>query len=323
MKTSVPIPEFVKYIVLAIIIILLALYVFYITRVILDIFKSPRGRLKRAIVYIAVHIWALVVLFPFYWLITTSIKLPLDVFRGPKYIPWVDFTPNLHAWHYILKEIWVDVWRHYSNSIIAALTSSFFALVIGTLAGYALTRFRYRVPLIKWKNKDIAFWVISQRMLPPVAIVIPFIYMYNRARLIDTRFGLILAYVVFNLPFVVWIMRDFFASIPVELEESALIDGCSRLESFWRIVLPLSTPGLVATYLFCLVFSWNEYLFALMLMFRNMTMPVLIAGQNNSRGPEWWYISSLSLLCVAPMVIIGLLLQRYIVKGLVVGAIKG
>jgi len=323
MKTSVPIPEFVKYIVLAIIIILLALYVFYVIRVIFDILKSPRGRLKRAIVYIAVHIWALVVLFPFYWLITTSIKLPLDVFRGPKYIPWVDFTPNLHAWHYILKEIWVDVWRHYFNSIIAALTSSFFALVIGTLAGYALTRFRYRVPLIKWKNKDIAFWVISQRMLPPVAIVIPFIYMYSQVRLIDTRFGLILAYVVFNLPFVVWIMRDFFASIPVELEESALIDGCSRLESFWRIVLPLSTPGLVATYLFCLVFSWNEYLFALMLMFRNMTMPVLIAGQNNSRGPEWWYISSLSLLCVAPMVIIGLLLQRYIVKGLVVGAIKG
>ena len=139
--------------------------------------------------------------------------------------------------------------------------------LLGSLAGYALTRFHYRVPVLKWRNSDIAFWIISQRMLPPVVVILPYVIMYRVLGLLDTHFGMILAYTVFNLPFAVWILRDFFAGLPLDLEESAMIDGASRLQAFRLIVLPLAAPGLIATFLFCLMFAWNDYLFALMLTF--------------------------------------------------------
>jgi multiple sugar transport system permease protein len=155
-------------------------------------------------------------------------------------------------------------------------------------------------------------------------IILPFVLMFRVAGLIDTRQGMILAYTVFNLPFAVWIMRDFFAGLPIDLEESALIDGASRFQAFYKIVLPLSAPGLVATFLFCMMFAWNDYLFALMLTFsRSSTLPMFIAGEGTqSYGPQWWYLSALSLMAVAPMVIVALLVERYITRGLVVGAIK-
>ena len=129
---------------------------------------------------------------------------------------------------------------------------------------------------------------------------------------------------MFNLPFAVWIMRDFFANLPRDLEESALIDGASRLQAFRLIVLPLSSPGLIATFLFCMMFSWNDYLFALMLTFsRATTMPMFVAGAGSqSYGPQWWFLSALSLLTIAPMIVIALLIERYITRGLIVGAIK-
>jgi len=135
---------------------------------------------------------------------------------------------------------------------------------------------------------------------------------------------LIIVYTMFNIPFAVWIMRDFFNTLPSDLEESALVDGATRWQAFLRIVLPLSTPGLVSVAIFSFVFSWNEFLYALMLTnFQAITMPVLIAGQNNTRGIQWWYISALTLTAVAPVVIVGLLLERFITRGLVAGAIKG
>jgi multiple sugar transport system permease protein len=142
--------------------------------------------------------------------------------------------------------------------------------------------------------------------------------------LVDTHVGMILAYTVFNLPFAVWIMRDFFNGLPVDLEDSARVDGATRWKAFTRIVLPLSAPGLVSVAIFSFVFSWNEYLYALMLTnFEAITMPIFIAGQNTQRGVEWWYISALAITAVLPVVVIGLLLQRFITRGLVAGAIKG
>jgi len=282
-------------------------------------------RIKLTVAYILLAVWAVLCLFPIYWLVITSFKLPIAVFRGPKYFPWIDFQPTLDAWKYLLfGPVQKEVARSWTNSALLAVSSAALAVIIGSMAGYALTRFHYSVPGLKWRNRDIAFWIISQRMLPPVVVILPFLIMYRFAGLVDTHVGMILAYTVFNLPFAVWIMRDFFASLPIDLEESALIDGASRLGAFRKIVLPLSTPGLVATFLFCMMFSWNDYLFALMLTFsRASTLPMYIAGEGTQTyGPQWWYLSALSLLAVVPMMVITLLVERYITRGLLVGAIK-
>jgi multiple sugar transport system permease protein len=147
---------------------------------------------------------------------------------------------------------------------------------------------------------------------------------YATFNLIDTHIGLILIYTMINIPFAIWIMRDFFDTLPVDLEESAMVDGASRLQAFIRIVFPLSTPGLVSVAVFSFIFSWNEFLFALMLTNVNaITLPVLIAGQNSTRGIEWWNISALALVATVPVILMSLFLQRFITRGLVAGALKG
>lgn len=173
-------------------------------------------------------------------------------------------------------------------------------------------------------NNDIAFWLISQRMLPPVAVVLPIYILFLRVNLLDTRTALVVTYTAVNLPIVIWLMRDYFEGIPKELEECAMIDGASRYRVFWSIVLPLSTPGLVATFLFILVFAWNEYLLALFLSTADaQTMPLLIVAQNATRGPQWWYMSVLTLIMIGPVIIMAIFLERFIARGILVGAVKG
>jgi multiple sugar transport system permease protein len=320
--------------------------------------------------YLLLGFWAFVVLFPLYWLVVTSFKLPIHVTSGPVYVPWVDYEPSLHAWRYIFVEQGNDTLRPYLNTVVVALTSSVLALALGTTAAYALVRFQYQPKLgvigifvvcgalvilairlgAPWQvalfagiaifvllaqtigrrfkralgNSDIAFWMISQRMMPPVAVVIPIYVMFQNLGILDTHAALITTYVAANLPIVVWLMRDYFQSIPIELEECAAIDGASRYRIFWSIVLPLSLPGLVATFLFVLVFAWNEYLLALFLSLAKVqTMPLLVAAQNATRGPQWWYMSVLILIMILPVIGMALALERYISRGLLVGAVKG
>jgi len=173
-------------------------------------------------------------------------------------------------------------------------------------------------------NEDIALWMISQRILPPVAVVIPIYVLFQRLGLLDTWVALIVTYTAVNLPIVVWLMRDYFRNISLELEESAAIDGASPFRIFWSIVLPLSAPGLAATFLLVLVFSWNEYLLALILTGANaQTLPLTIAAQNATRGPQWWYMSVLILIMIAPVIGMAIALERFIARGLLVGALKG
>jgi len=307
--------------------------------------NRKRSRKQSFFIYAFVLFWCFIVLFPFYWLITTSIKTQIAVSRGPKYVPRIelpfitvtgedgeagplvlpgDFTPTMQHWNDLLTRDRDELVRHFRNSLIAASGSTIFAVIVGSMAGYGLSRFQYDWRRLGWKNDNIAFWIVSNRFLPPALFVVPYLLLYSALGLVDKHSGLIIAYTVFNIPFAVWIMRDFFNGLPVELEESALIDGATRFTAFIRIVLPLSAPGLVAVAIFSFVFSWNEYLYALMLTnFEAITMPVLIAGQNNTRGIQWWFISALTLTAVAPVVIIGLALQRFITRGLVAGAIKG
>src|SRR5262249_28914814 len=174
------------------------------------------------------------------------------------------------------------------------------------------------------RNRGFAFWMISQRMMPPVAVVIPIYVLFQRLSLLDTYPALIITYVATNLPIVVWLMRDYFQSIPIELEECAAIDGASRYRIFWSIVLPLSVPGLLATFLSVVVSCWNESLLALFLSFSKVqTMPLLVAAQNATRGPQWWYMSVIILIMILPVIGMAIALERYISRGLLVGAIKG
>jgi multiple sugar transport system permease protein len=268
--------------------------------------------------------WAFICLFPFYWMFTTSFKQPLDVNRVPRYVPFVDYKPTLDHWQDLLINNQSETFRYFRNSVIASGFSCIITVVVGSMAGYGLSRFRYYWSKLGWRNDNIAFWIISQRFLPPAAVVIPFILFWNFFHLIDTHIGLILAYTTFNLPFAVWIMRDFFNSLPIDLEESAQVDGATRWQTFVRIVLPLSTPGLVTVALFSFIFAWNEFLFALMLTnFQAITMPVYLAGMKSTKGIEWWSMSALTLIMVAPVMLIALFLQRYIVRGLAAGALKG
>jgi multiple sugar transport system permease protein len=172
-------------------------------------------------------------------------------------------------------------------------------------------------------NSDIAFWLISQRILPPIAAVVPLYVLFQQVGLLDSLLALVITYVAANLPIVVWLMRDFFASLPRELEESAAVDGASVYRIVRSIVLPISVPGLVATFLIVLIFAWNEFLIALVLTSANaQTMPLQVAAQNATRGPQWWAMSVLILIMIAPVVAMAIALERYITRGLLVGALK-
>jgi multiple sugar transport system permease protein len=329
---------------------------------------SPLGTV---VTYLVLAFWAFLILFPLYWLIVTSLKIPSQVAEGPFYIPFVDFKPSLDAWKYILAgDLSNDTLRTYRNTAIVAPVSALLALILGSTASYALVRFEYRPRVgailtfigcvalgivtiyfgVPWQvavaamiavffillltigrrfkralgNDDIAFWMISQRMLPPIAVVIPIYILFQRLHLLDTYTALIITYVTSNLPIVVWLMRDYVSTIPIELEECAAIDGASRFRIFWSIVLPLAVPGLVATFLFVLVFTWNEYLLALFLSSANsQTLPLVIAAQNATRGPQWWNMSVLILIMIIPVIVIAIILERYITRGILIGAVKG
>jgi len=327
----------------------------------------PLGKL---LAYLVLGFWAVVVLFPLYWLVVTSFKLPIQVNTGPVYIPFVDFHPSLDAWHYIFVDLRDDTLRPYMNSVVVAVASSTLALLLGSAAAYGLTRFPYRprvgvialfagclvlaavavglgvppaVAIVvaggcfavlagavgrrftrTLSNRDIAFWMISQRILPPVAVVIPIYVLFQHLGLLDTRTALVITYAATNLPIVVWLMRDYFNRLPWELEEAAVVDGASTFRAFRSIILPLSSPGLVATFLIVFVFAWNEYLLALFLSSANaQTMPLTVAAQNATRGPQWWYMSVLIQIMILPVIALAIGLERVISRGLLVGAVKG
>ncbi|MDP8922041.1 MAG: carbohydrate ABC transporter permease [Chloroflexota bacterium] len=280
-----------------------------------------RERRIRLILSYAILIgWTLVLFFPLYWLVATAFKTGVAVSTGPTYLPFVDFQPGLHAFEEVFVENREMAMKPFMNSTITALSSSAVALFIGSMAGYALARFRFGGP----GSNGIAFAFLAQRMFPTAVLVIPFLIMYRELELLDTRLGLSIAYTGFSVPFVVWVMRDFFLGLPVEVEESALIDGCSRLGVLTRIVLPLAAPGLVAVFILIMIGAWNEYLFALVLTFSEaVTVPLFLQIQTQAvLGTAWWNLAAISLVSVIPVVVAGLALERYITRGLTFGAVK-
>jgi multiple sugar transport system permease protein len=295
--------------------------------------KDPAQRAKylsgRVLIYGALLLWAFICLFPIYWTVTTSFKVAVNVTQG-HLIPWVDFQPDWKGWRSLglspdtigeTSTVRDEFLRRFENSILASLGASTLAIVIGSLAAYGLSRFEYKFG--PWRNKDISFFFLSQLILPPVVLAMPFLVLYKELALLDSKVGLILVYTLMVLPIVIWIMRDQFNTIPIELEQAALVDGCTMWGAFLRIVLPIALPGMIAAFILSVVLCWNEYFFAALLTSTDAkTLPVMVASQTGSQGINWWAMAALSTAAIAPLVIIGLLLERYIVKGLTAGAVK-
>jgi multiple sugar transport system permease protein len=297
----------------------------------LEVAAADRARwlASRFMIYGALALWAFVCLFPIYWTVTTSFKTAVDVTQG-HLIPWVDFRPSWLGWRSLglspdtidrVSTVRSEFLKRFWNSTVVALGASTLAVVLGSLAAYGLSRFSYRFGPMR--NDDISFFFLSQLILPPVVLALPFLVLYRELALLDTRIGLIMIYTLMVLPIVIWIMRDQFRGIPIELEEAALVDGMTVWGAFLGIVLPLALPGMVAAFILCLVLCWNEYFFAALLTSTNAyTLPVMVASQTGSQGINWWSMAALSTAAIAPLVIIGIVLERYIIKGMAAGAVK-
>lgn len=279
-------------------------------------------RLGRIIAYVILVGWTFVVGIPTYWLFITAFKRPEAINRGATYLPWVDFQPSLLAFYDVFVIQGLANSRPFVNSVVVALATATISTVIGGAGGYALARFPFRAgPL---NNDRIAFGFLIQRMFPPAVLLIPFLILFRTLRLLDTREGLVLVYCAFSIPFVVWMMRDFFRSLPVEIEESALIDGCNRLGVLFRIAIPLSAPGFVTAFVLVMIGSWNEFLFALTFMFNKaVTLPLYLTLQTSIQaGTEYWNMAVIAIFSILPVAVAGLLLERYITRGLTFGAVK-
>ena len=284
---------------------------------------------SRIAIYTALFIWMIVCLFPILWTITTSFKLAPDVMKG-NLIPWWDFTPRWKGWESIgisprligeVSTVREEFLKRFWNSTIISISAALLAVLLGSLAAYGLSRFSYRFGFMK--NSDISFFFLSQMILPPVVLALPFLILYKSLGLLDSRIGLILLYTLMVLPIVIWIMRDQFHGIPIELEEAALVDGLGIWGAFMQIVLPIALPGMAAAFILSLVLCWNEYFFAALLTSSNAsTLPVMVASQTGSQGINWWSMAALSSAAILPLVIVAIFLEKYIIKGMAAGAVK-
>jgi multiple sugar transport system permease protein len=254
-----------------------------------------------------------VTIFPFAWIVQMSLKTELEAFKMP---PLLVFLPTLENYFSLLQDN--SFFHTFTNSALASTITVVLSMLIGVPAAYALSRSQSKA------DSSIALWVLATRMAPPIAFAIPFFLIYQKIGLIDTIPGLVLVYLTFNLSLVLWMMRTFFDGLPQTLEEAAWIDGADIPQTFLRIALPLSGPGLATTAIFCFLLAWNDFFFALVLTrSRTMTAPVAIVNFMNYEGWAWGKITAGSVLIMLPVVVFSLLVRKYLIRGLTAGAITG
>jgi multiple sugar transport system permease protein len=256
-------------------------------------------------------------MFPVLWMFLTSFKSKAEYFSYPpvfwpksfslrNYVNSMAFPPDGRGGLQGLRD-----------SLAISISSTFASVVIGALAAYSISRF-------KTGGENFSFWILSTRMFPPVAAALPLFLIFKQIRLLDNHLSLIIANTIFNLPFVIWLLKGFFDELPMELEEAAWMEGCGYLKTFRLISLPLVAPGLVATALFSFIFSWNEFMFALLLTRRNVrTLTIIVPSLVGGHEILWGEIAAVGTLAIIPGVLLSLLLQRYLVRGLSLGAVKG
>jgi len=284
--------------------------------------RKTRNEAVRSVKYVLIALVTAVWVFPIYWLIVTSLKTRLDMFAIPP------------KWSFqLIPDNYIDVFfeRRYGltpgptefpkflmNSFLISLSSIALVIVIGILASYSSSRFNM-------KGKDTwLFFVLSTRMLPPIAVLIPIYFMYQRLGLLNNYIGLIALYIMFNMAFAVWMLKGFFDEIPRELDEAAMVDGYSRMGAFRKAVLPQAFTGIAATAVFCLIMAWNEFMFAYILSgFDTRTVPVALARIRGESGVNWGTITATEVLYITPVVIFTYFLQKYLLRGITFGTIKG
>jgi multiple sugar transport system permease protein len=250
-------------------------------------------------------------LFPIVWIVLTAFKTPNEFLTTPPV--WIPRSPSLVYFEHVAQ---TGGFKALLNSFIISISATVLALLIGSLAAYSLARYEVG-------GDNLPFYILSQRFLPPAAVIFPFLLFFKTLKWMDTYQALIVVYLTFNLPYAVWMMRGFFQEIPKEIEESALVDGCSPLGAFWRIALPLVTPGLVATGVFCFIFSWAEFFFAVTLTRSDaVTLSVYVVNFFGKMMVQWGEVGATSIIAMLPLFLLSFIVQRYLVRGLTLGAVK-
>jgi multiple sugar transport system permease protein len=269
------------------------------------------GRIGSKVLVAIVLLWTIV---PLLWMLLSSLKPAEDLTATT---PKVAFSPTLDHYRDLFGGA-NDIGSYIVNSILAAGVSTIIAVGLGTLAGYGLARSRFR-------GKDhVAFWIISTRMAPIAAAVLPLFVIFRATHLLGTTWGLVVAYLSFNLPFAIWIMNAFFADLPPSLEEAAMVDGASRWTAFRKIAVPLVLPGIATTAILCLVFSWNDYAFAATFAGPDsQTLPIAASQLVTQTEIDWGQLTAIGTIVVAPMIVVGLVVRKWLVTGLTLGAVTG
>ena len=285
---------------------------------------------EKIIIYGILLLWTFICLFPIYWTATTSFKTAASVTQG-LLIPWIDFEPSWKGWRnlgfspdtlFVESNPREEFLARFFNTAFISASASALAVILGSFAAYGLSRFNYKFGFMR--NPDISFFFLSQLILPPVVLALPVLVLYRELDLLDTHIGMILIYTLTVLPIVIWIMRDQFNAVPIELEEAALVDGASVWMSFFKIVLPIVLPGIASAFILCLILCWNEYFLAALITSTDAkTMPVMVASQISSQSIKWGNMAAISAALCLPLIIVAIFLERYIVKGMAAGAIKG
>ncbi len=274
---------------------------------------KKRSSVGTTLIYIIVVIALIWALLPIIWMVLSSLKTQAGMFSMP---PKFFFKPTFDTYRQMFSS--TGNFGHYLwNSVVASVLSTIISLVLGTLGGFALARGNFK------RESDLSFWVISTRMAPIPAVMLPLYLMFSKLGLIGTMTGLVFAYTTFNLPFALWIMMTFFKDIPPALEEAGMVDGCSKFEAFWRVTLPMAAPGLVATGILCLMFAWNDYSFASVFTGQStQTVPVAASLLVSQEGVQWGQAMATGTIIILPMVIAGIFVRKYLVRGLSMGAVK-
>ena len=264
--------------------------------------------------FLLLGVWLLIALFPIYWVITSSFKNPLDTLAIPPV--WV-FEPTINA--YLNVFVLGNYSAYFLNTVIVSVGTTAIALSLGSLAAYALDRYPFRL------RELVSYLLLGTRMIFPIVYAIPLFQVFGWLGLLDSQIGLIIAYTTFSLPYAVWIMQSFFNGIPTDLDDAARIDGCSRFGAFWRVILPLSAPGIGAAAIFIMLLAWNEFLFALILAGGGQarTLPVAASLLVGQRELQWNELCAVATATIVPLLIFFGFLQKQLIRGMVAGAVKG
>jgi len=271
-----------------------------------------KKKLIRILLYLVLGIVFLVYITPIWYIVSTSFKLERDAYTIP---PKIFFIPTLI--NYIDAFSGRGMGQNFINSLIVSVVSSLASLLLGTPAAYALSRFKFK------HKENLFFWFLSTRMAPPMLAGLPVYIISKNIGLYDSRTLLVIMNVLINLSWVVWMMRSFFDDIPAEIDEACMVDGCSRFSALIRVILPLSAPGLVASTIFCLILSWNEYFFAMILTsFNAQTLPASISSYLTIYGLLWGQMAAAGTVIAIPIMVFVFFAQKHIIRGLTMGAVK-